>query len=95
MVIIAGHALIEAADRDAYVEACRDLVERSRAADGCIEVAITADSLDPSRVNVLEIWTSADALDAWRKVANPPKIDIEMTGVAVKRYDAEDGGPLF
>ena len=95
MVIIAGHVRVKAADRDAYVEAFRDLVERARAADDCIDLAITADPVDPSRVNNLEIWKSAEALDAWRKVSNPPRTGIEMEDVQVKRYDAKDGGPLF
>lgn len=95
MVIIAGHVKMEALQRDAYVEAFRDLIRRGRAADGCIDFAITADPVDPSRVNTLEIWDSADALDAFRKVANPPDTGIEFTAMEVKRYKAEDGGPLF
>ncbi|MGI8939718.1 MAG: putative quinol monooxygenase [Iamia sp.] len=66
MIIIAGHYLVNEEQRDACVDAYRDLVSRSRTADGCIEVAITADSVDPGRINNLEVWRDADALDAWR-----------------------------
>ena len=51
MVIIAGHLLVEPAEGDAYVDAMRDLVTRARAFDGCIHLAITADSVDPDRTN--------------------------------------------
>ena len=95
MVIIAGHSLVAAGDRDRYVEAFRDLVERSRAAEGCIDVAVTADPNDPSRVYTLEIWASPEALDRWRAQANAPDLGIESDDAAVKRYDAADGGPLF
>ena len=97
MVIIAGHHAVDAVDRDRYVAAFRDLVVRSREADGCIDVAITADSVDPERVNVLEVWESAAALDAWRAQANPPDIDVEPDedSMRVRRFEARDGGPLF
>jgi quinol monooxygenase YgiN len=95
MVIIAGHVHMDAEKRDAYVEAFRDLVSRARASDGCIDLAISADPVDPTRVYNLEVWESAAALDAFRKVAKPPETGIEFTAEEVKRYDAEDGGPLF
>jgi hypothetical protein len=56
---------------------------------------MTADSVDPRRTNLLEIWESAEALDAWRKRAKPPRKRIKPTELHVKRYDAEDGGQLF
>jgi quinol monooxygenase YgiN len=95
MVIIAGYVLLEEDERDAYVEAHSDLVTRARACDGCIDLAITADSVDPRRVNTLEVWDSAEALDAWREQANPPDTGIEPADVQVRRFDAQDGGPLF
>jgi quinol monooxygenase YgiN len=70
MVIIAGYVLVDEGQRDAYVEAHRDLVERARAFEGCIDLAITADPVDRRRVNNLEVWASAEALDAWRAEAN-------------------------
>jgi hypothetical protein len=68
---------------------------RARASDGCIDLAITADSVDPRRVNTLEVWDSAEALDASREQANPPDTGIEPADVQVRRFDAQDGGPLF
>ena len=35
------------ADRDAYVAACRPVVELARRTDGCLAFALTADSVDP------------------------------------------------
>jgi quinol monooxygenase YgiN len=60
MVIIAGYVLLDEDERDAYVDAHRDLVTRARAFDGCIDLAITADALDPRRVNTVELWDSAE-----------------------------------
>lgn len=95
MVIIAGHELVDEADRDDIVAAHRDLVARARAADGCITAAITADSVDPRRINNLEIWRDAEALEAWRSQANAPDTGVEPIEINVQRYNATDGGPLF
>jgi quinol monooxygenase YgiN len=94
-VIIAGYMLVDEDERDGYVDAHSDLVTRARAFDGCVDLAITADTVDPRRVNTLEVWDSAEVLDAWREQANPPETGIEPAEVEVRRFDAQDGGPLF
>ena len=94
MIIIAGHELVDAARRDTFVAAFRDLVTRARDFDGCIHVAITADSVDPERVNVIEVWRDDEALKKWRRRAKPMKVD-KPKHIEMKRYDATDGGPLF
>jgi quinol monooxygenase YgiN len=66
MVIIAGHLEVDAAERDQYVAAHGDLVRRARQAPGCLDLAITADALDPTRVNNFERWQSVEHLDAWQ-----------------------------
>jgi quinol monooxygenase YgiN len=95
MVIIAGYMLVDEGQRDAYVEARRDLVRRARAFEGCIDLAITADPVDRRRVNNLEVWASAEVLNAGRAEANPPQIGIEPADMHMRRFYAEDGGPLF
>lgn len=94
MIIIAGYELVDAMERDKYVAAHRDLVSRARAFDGCIHVAITADSLDPERINSVEVWRDAEVMDEWRKQADAPDTE-QPRHMEVKRYDATDGGPLF
>lgn len=94
MIIIAGYELVDAHERDKIVEAHRDLVTRARAFDGCIHVAITADSVDPERINSVEVWRDAEVMGDWRKQANAPDT-AEPKHMEVKRYDATDGGPLF
>ena len=86
MLIIAGHYLVDAAQRDAYVEAFRDLVTRARAAPGCLDVAITADTVDSTRVNMYERWEDEDTLAAFRAVADPPELDVEMRDMQVSKF---------
>ncbi len=39
------------------------------------------------RVNIFELWRDQQSLDAWREVANPPKIDRRETYVDLHRTD--------
>ena len=95
MIIISGRLIVATADRDRMVEAMQGLVGRARAFEGCIDLAITADPLDPRRVQNLEVWRDADALAAWRAQADPPDLDVDVLADHVERYDAGAGGPVF
>lgn len=95
MLIIAGHAEVDPASRDDYVAAHRDLVRRSRAAPGCLDVAISADPLHPGRVNVFERWASREDLDAWRAVADAPESGIAFRSLDVMMYVVADVLPPF
>jgi quinol monooxygenase YgiN len=94
MIIIAGHELVAAEDRDAFVAAFDDMVSRARDFDGCIDIAITADSLDPERINLVEVWRDAEALNKWRRRAKGPRLKKPKL-VAIRRYDATDSGSPF
>ena len=95
MLIIAGHARVAEADRDAYVTAHGDLVERARKAAGCGDAVISADPLDPGRVNVFERWDSQEALEAWRAVADAPDTGIEAQSDDVQLFTVTDARPPF
>lgn len=57
-VVIVGH-LVPAEARDGAVAAHADLVRGARTHDGCVHLAITADQVDPRRVNNVEVWRDA------------------------------------
>ncbi|WP_024803210.1 putative quinol monooxygenase [Nocardia sp. BMG51109] len=95
MLIIAGYVTVAADRRDAFVAAHQDLVRRARAAEGCFDVAITADPLNPERVNNFERWESREHLDAWRAVADAPDTGIAMETVDVWMYTVTDIRPPF
>ena len=72
MIIIAGYTLTEAHKRDAAVQAFAAMVQRARKYDGCLDLSISADSVDPERVNLFECWRDERSWNAWRKVAKAP-----------------------
>lgn len=88
MLIIAGHVLVDPARRDTLVAELADLVRRARQAPGCLDVAVTADSVDPGRINNLERWASAQDLHRWREVAHAPDLGDEVLSADVSLFDA-------
>lgn len=66
MVIVAGHVMVDPPQRDNYLAGSRDAVDQARRAPGCLDFAITADLLDPGRVNIYERWECRQAVEAFR-----------------------------
>jgi quinol monooxygenase YgiN len=87
MIIIAGYSLTEADKRDAAVAAFAEMVARARTQDGCLDVAISADAIDPERINVFELWRDQQSLNAWRKVAKGPKVKLREANVKLYRTE--------
>ncbi|MBE1576305.1 antibiotic biosynthesis monooxygenase [Amycolatopsis roodepoortensis] len=94
MIIVAGYFQIDAADRDKYVKLHEDVISRARKFEGCLDFAITADAVDPERVNLFERWESDEVLNSWRAVANPPEQFTEIKGGDLAKFEiASVGSP--
>ncbi|MGE0500412.1 MAG: putative quinol monooxygenase [Rhizobiaceae bacterium] len=87
MIIIAGYSRTDREKRDAAVQAFAAMVERARRQDGCLDLSIGADALDPERINVFECWRDKPSLDAWRKVARGPRVALRDAHVRLYRTD--------
>ena len=87
MIIVAGYTLTDADTRDAAVEAFAEMVERARKQDGCLDLSMSADSVDPDRINVFECWRDEQSWKAWRKVAKGPRVKIREAFVNLYRSD--------
>lgn len=66
MIIVSGFLTVDPAVRDAYVDGCRPVVQAARDAAGCLDFHISADPLEPDRVNVYERWESTNSVEAFR-----------------------------
>jgi quinol monooxygenase YgiN len=93
MVIVAGHITVDPEQRESCLAAFVRVVEKARRADGCLDFAITADLLDPGRVNLFERWESQAAVKAFRSSA-PRKQGAAMRSASVAEYDVADVRPL-
>ena len=86
MLIVAGHLLVDPADRDALVAESAEAVAQARVAPGCLDFAVTADTLDAGRVNVVERWESEDALLAFRGAGPSGEMTARILDADVRRY---------
>ena len=93
MLIIAGYVIVDADKRDEIVAAHQEMVQRARTFEGCLDLSITADPIEPTRFNNFELWDSEASLEKWRKVANAPDVDIEQA--EVKKYEISSVGEPF
>ncbi|KQP82257.1 putative quinol monooxygenase [Aeromicrobium sp. Leaf291] len=93
-LVVAGWLRVDAAHRDAYVDACRHAVELARRAPGCVAFAVAADSVDPGLVVVLEQWTDESSLMAFRALPDDRGTALpDVLDAHVRRYHVSGEGP--
>ena len=95
MVIVAGHISVEPQQREAYLAGCVRVVEQARGAAGCLDFAITADLIDPSRINIFERWASQAAVEAFRGSGPSDEQGAAIRSASVAEYDIADVRALF
>ena len=83
------------ARNEAYPSCAHERSDPSRAAPGCLDVAITADPVDPRRINNFERWDSWESIEAWRARANAPETGIAIHEVDVTAYEVASTRPPF
>lgn len=86
MLIIAGYLMTDPTDRDAFVAEGRTVVSMARMAPGCLDFCMTADTLDPGRVNIFERWASEEELLAFRGSGPDSTTAVRILSADVKRY---------
>ena len=86
MLIIAGRLQVDRADRDRYVADCVPIVEQARSAPGCLDFAITADTVEPDRVNVYERWESDTLLEEFRGSGPSAGQKAQLLDAQVHKY---------
>ena len=94
MVIVAGHITVEPQQRESYLAGCVSVVERARRTAGCLDFTITADLLDPGRIDVFERWESREAVEAFRGGGPSEEQSAAMLSASVAEYDVADVRPL-
>jgi quinol monooxygenase YgiN len=95
MVIVAGHVTVDPEQREAHLAGSVKIVEKARQAEGCLDFAMTADPLDPSRLNLFERWESQEAVKAFRKRAPRRRQGATILTASVAEYEIAEVRPLF
>jgi quinol monooxygenase YgiN len=86
VIIISGTLYVDAGARDAYLDGCREVVEMARAAPGCLDFAVSADLVEPDRVNVYERWESGEDVERFRGTGPEPEQAARIRHAEVMRY---------
>jgi len=87
MVIVAGHLVVDPEERESYLADCVSVVAEARSAPGCLDFAITADLVDPSRIDVFERWESQADVEAFRGSGPSEGQGAAMLAASVAEYD--------
>lgn len=89
MIIVAGRIHVDPNERLAYLAGCRPVIEQARAAPGCLDYHLSADPIEPDRINVFERWESAEALQSFRGGGPTEDQRAAITHAAVEEYVVE------
>ncbi|HTI78084.1 MAG TPA: antibiotic biosynthesis monooxygenase [Mycobacterium sp.] len=95
MLIVAGHLVVDPQDRDDYLSGCVEVVRQARRATGCLDFSISADLLEPGRINVFERWESQAAVDAFRGGGPSDDQGAAIQAGSVAEYDVGGERGLF
>ena len=94
MVIVAGHLMVAPDERERYLSSCVAVVEVARGTPGCLDFAISADLIDPGRINILERWESRSAVEAFRGEGPSDEQGAAILSASVAEYDVADSRGL-
>jgi quinol monooxygenase YgiN len=95
VVIVAGHISVEPQQRESHLAGCVSVVEQARGTAGCLDFALTADLIDPGRVDLFERWKSQAAVETFRSSGPRREQRAAMLPASVAEYDIADVRPLF
>ena len=94
MIIVTGHLVVTADVRDDYLVTCREVVEQARRTPGCLDFAISADLLDPGRINIVERWVGQGELAAFRGAGVGEEQGTMIISASVAEYEVDTEHPL-
>ena len=94
MVIVAGHLVVDPEQRDDYLSGCVEVVRQARGTPGCLDFWLSADLLEPGRINILERWESVAAVEAFRGSGASDEQGAAILAASVAEYDVGDARTL-
>lgn len=86
MLIIAGELRVAPEDRQRFVDECVAVVEAARAAPGCLDFAITADTASADRIQIYERWATDEELLTFRGAGPDQGQQAAILDAHVRKY---------
>jgi quinol monooxygenase YgiN len=87
VVIVAGHVVVDPTERDDYLSGFVEVVRQARRTPGCLDFSLSADLIEPGRINVFERWESQAALEAFRGSGPNDEQGAAIVSAEVAEYD--------
>lgn len=87
MVIVGGHVVVDPTERDDYLSGFVEVVRHARRTPGCLDFSLSADLIEPGRINVFERWESRAALEAFRGSSPSGEQGVAIVSAEVAEYD--------
>jgi quinol monooxygenase YgiN len=66
------------------------VVRQARRTPGCLDFSLSADLLEPGRINILERWESVAAVEAFRGSGSTDDQSAAILSASVAEYDVGD-----
>jgi quinol monooxygenase YgiN len=91
MIIVAGHLIVDPNARAAYLADCATVVEHARRAGGCLDFSLSADLLDPRRINIFERWEKRADVEAFRGTGPTSAQQSAIADAEIAEYEVALG----
>ena len=93
MLIVSGRLFLKPGTRDQFLASCEPSIRLARVAAGCLDFAVSADTIDPDRANVYEAWTDAHSLEVFRGSGSDDPSFSFIVRADVERHEVSRSGP--
>jgi quinol monooxygenase YgiN len=90
VVIVAGHLVVDPERCDDYLSGCVEVVRQARRTARCLDFSLSADLLEPGRINIFERWESVAAVEAFRGSGSTDDQSAAILSASVAEYDVGD-----
>lgn len=87
MIIVAGHLKVHPDERAGYLDGCIEVAQAARVAKGCIDFHLSADPIDPGRINIFEQWQSLEAVEKFRGSGSSEDQQAAILSANVVQYE--------
>ena len=87
MIIVAGFLKVDPVERENYLTDCIDLARAARSTEGCIDFHLSADPIEPGRINIFEHWESVEAVEAFRGSGPNDDQQVVIVEARVQQYE--------
>ena len=87
MLIVSGRLYVDASTRQDYLDSCLVVIDLARQAPGCLDFHLSADPVEPGRINVYEQWESVADVESFRGSGPSEEQGIAILDAAVFQHE--------